>query len=103
MYIRLTFFNGITLLMMALTIGMIVRRLKGRLESNLPLAYYVVLVLYTRYYEGTFNQYWVFAGVVFALFLRFEFLARRFEKFMLAAEFTVFAYLLWRGVALVLG
>ena len=100
MYFRFTLFNVITLGVMALTAWVAVKRFAWRLESNWPLAYYALLVVYMHSFEGSLDKYWVFSGIICALFLRFEFLPRPLVIIVRALEIIVFAYVLWRGAVL---
>jgi hypothetical protein len=50
-------------------------------------------VIFVRSNEGEFNNYWIFAGVVFALFMRYEFMAGAILKMFRAGEFVVHMYI----------
>ena len=102
MYFRWTLFNGCTLLLMALTIPVAVARLRGVLESNWPLLYYAALLAYWKAFEGGLSTYAVLLGVACGVLLRFEFLGGVPLTFVRVLEYFFFAYVLWRGLTLVL-
>jgi hypothetical protein len=102
MYFRLTLFNGITLLLFALTAFMVYARFRFRTDSTWPLLYYVVVLGYYRGFYYSLNGYWVILGVACAFLLRFEFLGRIPLTIVRCAELLFFGYVLWRTVGLLL-
>lgn len=100
MLIRFTPFHAITLILMAATLAMGVTRLMGETETNWPLLYYAALVGYMIKFEGSLDNYWVLAGVICALLLRFEALGGILTKAAKGIELIVFGYVLWRGAGL---
>lgn len=103
MYFRFTLFNNLTLALMGLTVWMAAGRLASRADSNWPLLYYLLVLAYWKAFEGGLNTYWVLTGVACGLLLRFEFLGGAVAKLVRAVEYAFFAYVLWRGVGLILG
>lgn len=102
MYFRFTLFNTATLAVMAATLAMVWIRFNFSLEKTWPLAYYAIVIAYSEVFPGSLSPYWVFAGVVIGLLLRFEFMGGVVLKAVRAAEFAVFAYVLVRGLQLLL-
>jgi hypothetical protein len=102
MYIQFNVFNLVTIFVMALTVVLAYKRFTMRLDSNGPLAYYAVLVGYMRTYEPGLDHYWVFAGVICGLLLRFEFLGKVADKIVRAFELVVLGYVFWRSLGKVL-
>lgn len=102
MYIKITLFSVITLIYMSLTVWLLVARTRGRLESNWPLVYYFLVLVYWRAFEGALNPYWVYAGVVSAALLRFEFLGGVVLTFVRVIEYFFLAYMFARGLQLIL-
>ena len=98
----LTLFNFITLMLMGLTVWLGVSRQRSKLESNWPLLYYVLLVGYLKFFEGSLDPYMVFVGVVSSLFLRFEFMGGWFLKFVRGTELFILAYVVYRCFALIM-
>ncbi len=97
-YFRFTLFNSLTLLIMALTILTGVSRWTGGLKSNWPLVYYAMLLGYTIGFKYGLNPYWISAGTLTALLIRFS----RWGLRTRWAEAVVFGYVLWRCVGLIL-
>jgi hypothetical protein len=102
MYFRFTLFNTLTLLVMAATLVMVWVRLRFSLEKTWPLGYYLIVIAYAEAFAGSLSPYWVFAGVVIGLFLRFEFMGGAVLKGMRLAELIFFGYVLLRGLQLLL-
>jgi hypothetical protein len=102
MNFRFTTFNVITMGLMALTFWLAAARFSMRQESNWPLFYYLGVFVYLRAFEGSLNPYAVYVGVVTGLFLRFEFLGEKLEKFLKVVELIFLGYIFWRGTALIL-
>ena len=88
--------NLTTALALALTVWVIAFRMRGGSESNMPLFYYLGVVVYSYMIPGVLEPRWVYAGVVTVLFLRFEFMGGWFLRLIRAFEFVVLAYLLIR-------
>lgn len=97
-YFRFTLFNDLTLLLMALTIGVAALRLRGPAASNWPLVYYAVVLGYTFGFGGSLSKYPVFVTVAAGLLLRF----RLDAKAVRGVELAGLAYILWRSVGLIL-
>jgi hypothetical protein len=66
-----TFFNGVTVSVLALTLSLLWWRFRRPLNSNWPLAVYAAIVGYTIGFSGGLNPYWVAAAAVCALAIRF--------------------------------
>ena len=82
----------VPLLMIALTIWLMRARFTSPVDTPWPMVYYILLVIFVRANEGEFNNYWIFAGVVCALFIRFEFMAGLIFKAFRTGEFAVHLY-----------
>jgi hypothetical protein len=102
MYFKITLFNVITLLLMGLTVWVIVARTRGKVESNWPLVYYLLVLVYWKVFEGGLNFYWVYTGLAAAVFLRFEFMGGVVLTFVRLIEYCFLAYMIVRGLQLVL-
>lgn len=98
----LTWFNFLTVCILVMTLLLIKSRFGSspKFDSSWPLFYYGFLVFYTRSFEGEFENYFIFAGIVAALFLRFEFLGGWFLKIVRAVEVVALSYVLLRGFTL---
>ena len=91
-----TVFNGITLLVVALTIAVVWLRFRGWPASGWPLACYAVIVGYTIGFSGGLNRYWVAGGAACALAIRFGI----FPTLARLVELLPLGYVAWRSVAL---
>jgi hypothetical protein len=56
--------------------------MKKKYDSNLPLLFYFVALIFTNMTDRSVNPYLMIAGLAFALLLRFEFLNPGFTKIM---------------------
>ena len=89
-----TFSDFIPLFMICLTLWVMRARFTSRIDTPWPMFYHMFLVIFVRANEGEFNNYWIFAGVVCALFLRYEFMAGTILKMFRAGEFMVHLYVI---------
>jgi hypothetical protein len=72
--------NLTTLLVVALAVTALVFMLRKRYESNVPLLFYVVAVIFTNMTDHGVNPILLYAGFAFTLLLRFEFMNTGFAK-----------------------
>jgi hypothetical protein len=56
--------------------------MKKKYDSNLPLLFYFVALIFTNMTDRSVNPYLLVVGLAFALLLRFEFLNPGFTKIM---------------------
>jgi hypothetical protein len=68
------------LLVVALAVTAVIFILRKRYDSNLPLLFYFVALLFTNLSDFGLNPYLLYTGLAFALLLRFEFLNPGFAK-----------------------
>ena len=87
-------FNITTGLAIGCTVWIIGARWRGSVESNWPLFYYLGVVLYSYLFPEVIEPRWIYAGVVTALFLRFEFMGGFFLKMVRFFEYVVLLYFL---------
>jgi hypothetical protein len=88
--------NVFSLLLMAATAVILYLRFAGRQDSNWPLFYYAGLILYLYRFDGVFDAGLVYAGVITALVLRFEYLAGYLWAGVRAIESAFLTYVMWR-------
>jgi hypothetical protein len=74
--------NITELLVAALAIVAMVLLIKKKYDSNLPLMFYSVALIFTNMSDRSVNPYLMVAGLAFALLLRFEFMNPGFTKLM---------------------
>ena len=87
--------NITTLLVASLAIVAMVLLMKKKYDSNLPLLFYFVALLFTNMSDRTVNPYLMVVGLAFALLLRFEFMNPGFTKVvagLAAASMGVIVY-----------
>ena len=85
-----------TVLMAAFALFVIYTRFKNWLESNLPILYYVFLIIYMKAVDGSVPLWLSLAGMCCALILRFEFMNEvfiRIVKFLEMVVLTAITYL----------
>lgn len=94
-------FEGTIFMLLVLTAGMIMVRMKARLDNNWPVFYWALFlyVAYTR--TDTWDFTVVAAGAVAGLLLRFEFMASGLTVAFQIVEFAVWGYILYYGCILV--
>lgn len=97
-YYPLTLFNGITVLVLALALLLVWRRVRGSLAANWPLACYAVIASYTIGFSGGLNPYWVAAGAACAVAIRLGFYPRQVRW----VEAIPLGYVAWRCLGLLL-
>ena len=89
-----TYSDFIPLIMIGLTIWVMRVRFTSPIDTKWPMLYYVALVVFVRSFEGEFDNFFIFVGVVCALFLRYEFLGGIFLKIFRTGEFIVHIYVI---------
>lgn len=72
--------NLTTLLLAALALVGLITLLRKRYESNLPLFFYFVALVFTNLTDRGISPALMYVGLVFALLLRFEFMNTGFAK-----------------------
>jgi hypothetical protein len=90
-----------TALMVAFALFVIYVRMKNWLDSNVPLFFYLILIVYMRAVNGIVPVWLITAGFCLTMLLRFEFLNPFFTKsvkFMEICTLTCMAYLGMRMV-----
>ena len=90
-----------TILMAALALYVMYTRLKNWLESNVPIFFYVFLIIYMRAVDGSVPLWLSLAGICCALILRFEFMNEFFIKVVKFLEFAVLAVIIYLCVTMV--
>lgn len=92
-----------TCLLIAMTVGIIYFRYSiTSQDSNWPLVYYAFVVLHLQLYPEALSQNVVFAAILAAIFIRFEFLAGWFLKTVQLAEYVLLMLIVYRLLSLLL-
>ena len=89
-----SFSDFVPLFIIGITLWLMRARFTSRIDTPWPMVYYFFLVLFVRSNEGEFNNYLIFAGIVCALFLRYEFMAGFILKLFRTGEFISHIYVL---------
>ena len=72
---------NMTELLVAVLAGVaVVMLLRKKYNSNLPLLFYFVAVMFTNMTDREVNPYLMYSGLAFALLLRFEFMNQGFAR-----------------------
>lgn len=88
-----TFTTG---LLIIFGIVVIYTRMRGWVESNLPIIFYTVMAVYVNSYGAGIPTLPVYIGLVLTLLLRFEFMNKSFSVVLRGAEgCTVMVLLYW--------
>jgi hypothetical protein len=72
--------NMTEILVAALAIAAVVTLLRKRYDSNLPLLFYFIAVVFTNLTDREVNPFLLYSGLAFAMLLRFEFMSTGFSK-----------------------
>jgi hypothetical protein len=89
-----TYSDFIPLFIIVLTLWVMRARFTSPIDTPWAMLYYLFLVIFVRANEGEFNNYWIFAGCVCALFLRFEFMSGFVLRIFRTGEFIVHLYVI---------
>ena len=72
--------NMTELLVVSLAVGALIMLLKKRYDSNLPLLFYFLAVVFTNAVDRQVNPAILYGGLAFSLVLRFEFMGSGISK-----------------------
>lgn len=75
------------------TVWLGINRWSIKLDSNWPLVYYTLLVVYSGMYPEQLNPYVLYLAAVCGLFLRFEFMNERVCFFIRIVEVSCFVHI----------
>jgi hypothetical protein len=102
MQFNATSLNMTALLLVALAVVCVVVMLRRRYDSNLPLLFYVVALLFSNMSDRTVNPYLLYVGLILTLVLRFEFMGSGFAKFVAYCAMGSLCLIIWTMMADVL-
>jgi len=77
-------------------------RLKNWFDSNLPIIFYIVLIVYMQSTEGSVPFWLIFTGLALGLVLRFEFLNNGFTRFVKVLELGALSGMLYLSTGMLL-
>jgi hypothetical protein len=87
--------NLTELLVACLAIMSAVLLLRKRYDTNLPLLFYFVVILFSNMSERELNPYLLYTGLVLAMLLRFEFMGTSFAKVVAMFSTGALAIIIW--------
>jgi len=94
--------NVTEVLVISLAVVATVLVMRKRYDSNLPLLFYLVLVLFNNMSERGINPYLLYTGLILALLLRFEFMGGPFAKLVAFLTAASLGVIIWMMMAEVL-
>ncbi|HEY4365548.1 MAG TPA: hypothetical protein VGN17_31595 [Bryobacteraceae bacterium] len=87
--------NLTELLVACLAIVAAVLLLRKRYDTNLPLLFYFVVIVFSNMTERELNPYLLYTGLVLAMLLRFEFMGGSFAKFVAFLSTASLCVIVW--------
>jgi hypothetical protein len=87
--------NITALLVASLAVLAMIFLMRKKYDSNLPLLFYFIAMIFTNMSEKNVNPYLMFIGLAFAMLLRFEFMNPGFSKvvaFLATASMGLIVY-----------
>jgi hypothetical protein len=72
--------NITALLVVCLAVVAMIFLMRKKYDSNLPLLFYFIAMIFSNMSEKNVNPYLMFIGLAFAMLLRFEFMSLGFSK-----------------------
>jgi hypothetical protein len=87
--------NITELLVASLAVVAMVLLIKKKYDSNLPLLFYFVALLFTNMSDRSVNPYLMVVGLAFALLLRFEFMNPGFTKLVAGLATASMGVIVW--------
>src|SRR5579863_10399263 len=97
-----TSLNVTEVLVISLALAAAIILMRKRYDSNLPLLFYFVLVMFNNMSDRGVNPYLLYTGLILALVLRFEFMGGSFAKFVAFLNTASLVVIIWMMMAEVL-
>lgn len=95
-------FNVTTALLVVGALFVVYMRLRNWFDTNIPLLYYGLMIIYTNALDGLLSPTVVYVGVVLALLLRFEFMNLPCTRAVKSIELLVLLIIVWDCTAMIL-
>ena len=89
-------------LLVAFGLFVVYTRLKNWFDSNVPIIFYVLLILYMQANDGAVPFWLICAGCAFALILRFEFMNSAFTRGIKFLEIGALGAMLYLSVGMLI-
>jgi hypothetical protein len=94
-------FNVTTALLVVGALFIVYLRLRNWFDTNVPLIYYGLMVVYTNALDGLLKPWVIYFGVALALLLRFEFMNVQCTRAVKSFELLVLAVIVWQCTAMI--
>src|SRR5579863_7267578 len=95
-------FNVSTAVLIAGALWVVYLRYRNVLNSNLPLLYYSIMIVYANSVEGRLPHWVVYTGLVLGLLLRYEFMNQFFTQAVKRLEYLMLAIIVYNCMAMIL-
>ena len=95
MYFNATPTNMTEVLVVCLAVVSVFMLLRKRYDSNIPLLFYALAVLFTNGADRPIHPVILYGGLAFCLLLRFEFMGSGFSKFVAFLANAGLALMIW--------
>jgi hypothetical protein len=90
-----TSLNVTEMLVVSLAVTAAIMVMRKRYDSNIPLLFYFVLVVFNNMSDRGTNPYLLYAGLILALLLRFEFMGGGFAKLVAFLTTASLGVIIW--------
>jgi hypothetical protein len=87
--------NMTELLVVALAVAAVIMLARKRYDSNLPLLFYFMAVVFTNAADRQVNPAILYGGLAFCLLLRFEFMGSSISKLVAFLASTGLVLMIW--------
>src|SRR5258708_21739145 len=96
-------FSVTTLLLVFFALFVVYTRVKNWLDSNVPIIYYIVMIVYVRSIDNPHLPLWVvLVGFALGGLLRFEFMGTVFTRIIKTLELATLAVIIYLSLAMIL-
>ena len=102
MYFNASATNITEILVVSLAVVSIIMLLKKRYDSNVPLLFYSLAVMFTNGADRQVHPAILYGGLLFCLLLRFEFMGKKISKAVAFLANTGLVLMIWRMMSDVL-
>lgn len=94
-------FNVTTALLVAGALFVVYMRLRNWFDTNIPLLYYGLMIVYTNALDGLLSPWVIYFGIALALLLRFEFMNLQCTRAVKTFELFVLSIIVWDCTAMI--
>lgn len=98
-----SYFAVTTALLVVGALFVVYTRMRNWFDTNVPLLYYGLMIVYTNALDGLLSPWVVYLGIALALLLRFEFMNLQCTRAVKSIELVVLSVIAWDCTAMILG